>query len=308
MSDFVKEVFETVDLSQCTSYSPIKNPRLFALREAPQFQTNELTLYIPSSWWEKQPGRVPAFKDKHQILSNELDCCFVIANSGKEDFFDTLSDINQKSEEWRLVNCNVGLAKDFHGFLHKNGRSFVGLGPFSKLSNTLPRPDLFCTCTRSKVFFESQMSRLPCTLAIIRDLVTICTQKKMGANKRLAESMGISESEVSKLKKPDYYRISSNILIKAWNWFRNTSVQEIMEMFDISDAEFMNVFLAHGRHGEEKTSGADATDLISESETESIAVSCPTDKDRDKSVTAEHVHLAADRCVTADEEKKTSAA
>lgn len=241
MTNFLQEVLNTADLSQCTGYSPLKNPNMFSLDIVPQFQTNELTLYVPDSWWEKRTGEVPVFKDKNTIFSSELNRCFVITNGGKDDFFDTLSNIGRKAAEWKFVKCNKGLQQDFYGFLHKNGKTFVGLGPYSALSSFLPRADLFVGCARGKLFLESlQIQKLPCNVESIRSLIRICSQKEENKEK-LASAIGISQAELLNLNQSGHDQLSGTTMTKVYTWFRNISVNEISEEFGVSPLVLMNL-------------------------------------------------------------------
>ena len=133
----------------------------------------------------------------------------------------------------------------FLRFLHKNRKTFVGLGPYSKLSSFLPRPDLFVPCARGKLFFKSiKTHQLPCGIELICALIRLCSQEEKNQEK-LANAIGISSVELLNLRQLVHDQLSGTIMAKAWMWLKNTPINEISEKFGINSLAFMNILSSY---------------------------------------------------------------
>ncbi len=74
--------------------------------------------------------------------------------------------------------------------------------------------------------FYMKMGEMICSADVVAKLVTLC---QWGVNQDLADSLGISVSDLSKLKQPVKYQLhdKSSLVVKAWQWFMETDPEEI---------------------------------------------------------------------------------
>ncbi len=90
--------------------------------------------------------------------------------------------------------------------------------------------------TEGSKTFQEKMVLLGCNAMLVAHLIKACIHQS-GDNQKLADVLGVSSQQLSQLKQPLKYKINddSPTVIKAWKWFMNTNVEEILSVANVSE-------------------------------------------------------------------------
>jgi hypothetical protein len=84
--------------------------------------------------------------------------------------------------------------------------------------------------------FYIKMGEMDCRADVVAKLVALC---QWGVNQDLADSLGVSISDLSKLKQPIKYKLhdKSPLVVKTWQWFMETDPAEIKKIMRTEEAD-----------------------------------------------------------------------
>lgn len=115
-------------------------------------------------------------------------------------------------------------------------RTVYGIFPSSAVRQSVQdRNDTCCEKVTSQPFYI-KMGEMICRADVVAKLVALC---QWGVNQDLADSLGISVSDLSKLKQPTKYQLhdKSPLVVKTWQWFMGTDPEEIKRVMRTEEAD-----------------------------------------------------------------------